>query len=76
MEDDLDFELDSLFLNERRCKSCGQIKTLIGDFYLTHKGTGNPSSAYSYECKKCTIERIIRKRKYKKIDKEDCYPDW
>jgi predicted nucleic acid-binding Zn ribbon protein len=75
MEEELDFEFDSLFLTERKCRICGEIKDLMDGFYLTHKKTGNAMSAYSYECKKCTIRRIIKKRKIKKDDEMN-YPDW
>ena len=62
MEFDEQLELDHLFLKERKCRSCGKIKDLITDFYLTRKNRRNPS-AYSYECKTCTIRRVINNRK-------------
>ena len=31
------FELEHLFLNERKCRSCGKTKNLLNDFYLTRK---------------------------------------
>jgi len=75
MEFDEQLELDHLLLKERTCRSCGKIKDLITDFYLTRKNRRNPS-AYSYECKICTIKRILKTRKNK--DKKICweYPDW
>ena len=54
MEFDEQLELDHLFLKERKCRKCGKIKDLMTDFYLTRKNRRNPS-AYSYECKVCTI---------------------
>jgi hypothetical protein len=76
MELDDQFELEHLYLTERKCRSCGQIKDLIDGFYLTRKGRGNLPSAYSYECKLCTIQRITegrRSRPHKYIWE---YPDW
>ena len=45
------------------------------DSFVTIKDRRN-TSAYSYECKLCTIKRILKTRKVKnkKIDWE--YPDW
>tara|TARA_B100000482_G_C12453335_1_gene237886 strand:+ start:58 stop:285 length:228 start_codon:yes stop_codon:yes gene_type:complete len=75
MEFDEQLELDHLLLKERKCRSCGKIKDLITDYYLTKKDRRN-QSAYSYECKICTIKRILKTRKNK--DKKICweYPDW
>jgi hypothetical protein len=74
IEDHLNF--DHLFLYERKCRSCGQIKNLISDFYRTRKDRGPVSSSFSYECKKCTKNRIVSSRK-KVIFKEKWeYPDW
>jgi len=70
------FELEHLFLTERKCRICGQTKDLIDGFYLTRRGRGDIPSAYSYECKICTIQRIKSSRKIKnKIEKWE-YPDW
>ena len=70
------FELEHLFLNERKCRSCGKTKNLLNDFYLTRKDRGTLPSAYSYECKECTKKRVIenRKKKDEKVSWE--YPDW
>lgn len=70
------FELEHLFLTERECRVCGAIKDLIDGFYLTRKGRGDIPSAYSYECKNCTVKRITRSRK--KITNITIweYPDW
>ena len=57
------FNLNHLFLNTRKCRSCGEIKNLIEGFYRTRKDKGQVVSSYSYECKRCTIDRIKRKRK-------------
>lgn len=70
------FELEHLFLTERICRICGQTKDLIDGFYLTRKGRGDIPSAYSYECKVCTVKRIKNNRKTKSIDNKWEYPDW
>ena len=49
---------------------------LIDGYYLTRKGRGDIPSAYSYECKICTIKRIVKKRKSNIKEKEWYYPDW
>ncbi len=67
------FSLEHLLFKERECRSCHKTKDLIDDFYLIRKQKkGNPS-AYSYECKMCTIQRVVNK---KKREKEEIYPDW
>lgn len=70
------FELEHLFLTERVCRICGQTKDLIDGFYLTRKSRGDIPSSYSYECKICTIKRIVKTRK--DINKQTYweYPDW
>jgi len=76
MDIDDQFELEHLFLTERKCRVCGQVKDLLDGFYLTRKGRGDIQSAYSYECKICTVERIKTSRKNKvKVYKWE-YPDW
>ena len=44
------------------------------DFYLTHKDRDFLPSAYSYECKECTIKRVTKSRKIDTGSWE--YPDW
>ncbi len=68
-------ELDHLLLKERKCRSCGKVKDLIEDFYLTRKDRTYPS-AYSYECKVCTRKRVIKSRKNKSVFIDWSYPDW
>ncbi len=71
------FEREYLFLTERTCRVCKETKDLIDGFYLTRKGRGNIPSAYSYECKVCTIKRITENRKIDpKISSKWEYPDW
>ncbi len=69
------FGLEHLLFRERTCRVCGRDKDLMNDFYLIRKNKrGNPSG-YSYECKLCTVERVVRNRKKKHII-EESYPDW
>ena len=75
MEFDELLELDHLLLKERKCRSCGKVKDLITDFYLTRKNRRN-TSAYSYECKVCTVRRIVETRKKIKPHADWDYPDW
>jgi hypothetical protein len=70
------FELEHLFLTERKCRVCKEIKDLIDGFYLTRKGRGDIPSAYSYECKNCTVKRITQSRKKIKNTSNWEYPDW
>ena len=69
------FSLDHLIFTERKCRSCGVTKELINDFYKTRKNRTTPS-AYSYECKDCTVKRILNSRKIKKPLSDYEYPDW
>ena len=73
MEFDTQIDLEHLLFSERKCRVCGQIKNLVEDYYLTRKHKGTTPSAYSYECKTCTIDRVKTKRKSNKLD---IYPDW
>ena len=76
MDIDDQFELEHLFLTERKCRVCGQTKDLIDGFYLTRKDRGTIPSAYSYECKVCTISRITVSRMTNRIFDKWEYPDW
>lgn len=76
MNIDDQFELEHLFLTERKCRVCGEVKDLIDGFYLTRKGRGSISSAYAYECKICTIKRITENRKKSLSRALWEYPDW
>jgi len=85
MEVDDQFELEHLYLTDRKCRNCGEIKDLISEFYRIRKNKYNLSS-YSYECKECTIKRVTENRKERrnKIDIlydpiyriKEVYPDW
>lgn len=76
MDIDDQFELEHLYLTERKCRVCKEIKDLIDGFYLTRSDRGHIPSAYSYECKVCTISRITVSRMTNKIFDRWEYPDW
>jgi len=72
-----ELELDNLLFKERRCRTCKTKKDLLNDFYLSRKNRKGFPSAYSYECKECTVNRIINSRKkYSQKSKDYQYPDW
>lgn len=75
---DLDDQINfgHLFLYERKCRSCGKTKNLIDQFYRTRKDRGAVSSSFSYECKDCTIKRIVKSRDKKTNVMIWEYPDW
>lgn len=76
MELDGQIKLGHLLLTDRKCRVCGEVKNLIDGFYRTRKDRGPVISSYSYECKECTIKRIVDARKnYDFLDKWE-YPDW
>ncbi len=70
------FEIEHLYLTDRKCRMCGKTKNLIDGFYRTRKNKYQPSS-YSYECKDCAKKRISRSRRErtKRLEGE-LYPDW
>jgi len=74
MDLDGQIKLGHLLLQDRKCRSCGQLKNLVESFYRTRKDRGPVASSYSYECKECTIRRIIE-TKNNRI-KDWGYPDW
>ena len=76
MELDNQIRLGHLLLNERKCRTCGEYKNLIDGFYRTHKERGAVASSYSYECKECTIKRVVVGRMSSKILDKWEYPDW
>lgn len=76
MDIDKQLKLGHLLLTDRKCRSCGELKNLVDEFYRTRKNRGPVASSYSYECKDCTIRRILKNRK-KQNDKFYWeYPDW
>ena len=77
------FDLEHLLFKQRTCRCCGRTKDLLNDYYLIRKGRSRLASSYSYECKLCTIERVVKTRKNKKKDRPRPlppyladYPDW
>lgn len=74
MDLDDEFVLNHLLLQERKCRSCGEIKNLLTDFYRTRRNR-TTASAYSYECKDCTKQRVMKSRITKPKD-TSTYPDW
>jgi hypothetical protein len=80
MDLDKQIKLGHLLLTDRQCRTCMEVKNLIGDFYRTRKDRGPVSSSYSYECKDCTKSRIKNtKRQNKRLKKPEIdseYPDW
>ena len=69
------FKLDHLLLKERKCRTCHHTKNLLDDFYLIRRTRGDLPSSYSYECKECTIDRVMKSRKTDRPTGND-YPDW
>ena len=76
MEFDDQLKLGHLLLNERTCRVCGEEKNLIDGFYRTRKNRGATASSYAYECKVCTVRRIVDTRKKGLPFPEWTYPDW
>ena len=74
MDLDGQIKLGHLLLQDRTCRRCGLSKNLIDGFYRTRKDRGAVVSSYSYECKDCTIKRILMNKK--PIIREWEYPDW
>jgi len=75
MDIDGQLKLGHLLLNDRKCRTCGEIKNLVDEFYRTRKNRGAVPSSYSYECKICTVKRILESKKKDKIV-DIYYPDW
>ena len=76
MDLDKPLKLGHLLLNDRKCRVCGETKNLIEGYYRTRKDRGAVASSYSYECKECTIKRIIDNRKKQTPFLDWDYPDW
>ena len=76
MDLDGQIKLGHLLLNDRKCRVCGEVKNLIDGFYRTRKDRGPVASSYSYECKECTINRIVESRKNNTPFVYLSYPDW
>ena len=76
MELDKQIKLGHLLLTDRKCRVCDETKDLTDGFYRTRKDRGPVASSYSYECKDCTVRRIIDSRKNKTLSIDWHYPDW
>ena len=76
MDIDGQIKLGHLLLNDRKCRVCGEVKNLIEGFYRTRKDRGQVPSSYSYECKECTIKRVIVSRMSTRVLDRWEYPDW
>jgi hypothetical protein len=76
MDLDGQIRLGHLLLNDRKCRVCGEVKNLIDSFYRTRKDRGPVPSSYSYECKECTIKRIVTSRMTTRVLDKWEYPDW
>ena len=76
MDFDNQLKLGHLLLVYRKCRTCGEIKNLIDGFYRTRKDRGAVSSSYSYECKDCTIKRVVVNRIQTAVFDKWEYPDW
>lgn len=76
MDLDDQIELEHLLFFDRKCRVCGKVKSLMDDFYLTRKNKSTFTSAYSYECKECTVKRITETRRLKINSVKWEYPDW
>ena len=74
MDLDEQLKLAHLLLEERTCRVRGERKNLLQSYYRVHKNVKLISS-YSYECKECTIKRIVKTRKQSPPIVEG-YPDW
>jgi len=76
MELDGQIRLGHLLLSDRKCRICGETKNLIESFYRTRKDRGPVASSYSYECKECTIKRVVLTRMQIAVFDKWEYPDW
>ena len=76
MDLDKQIKLGHLLLADRQCRVCGEMKNLIDGFYRTRKDRGPVASSYSYECKDCSIKRIVVGRMTSKVSDKWEYPDW
>ena len=52
MDIDGQIKLGHLLLQDRKCRTCGEVKNLVESFYRTRKNRGAVASSYSYECKR------------------------
>lgn len=76
MEIDKQINLGHLLLVDRKCRVCKETKNLIDSFYRTRKDRGAVASSYSYECKECTVKRVVGTRAISNNINLWEYPDW
>ena len=76
MEFDKQIKLGHLLLTDRKCRVCGETKNLVESFYRTRKDRGAVASSFSYECKECTIIRVVASKMADRILDRWEYPDW
>ena len=76
MEFDKQIKLGHLLLTDRKCRVCGEEKNLLEGFYRTRKNRGPVASSYSYECKECTIMRVVTSKRTSRVSDRWEYPDW
>ena len=76
MDLDGQIRLGHLLLNDRKCRVCGEMKNLIDGFYRTRKDRGPVASSYSYECKECSVKRVVAGRMTSRVLDRWEYPDW
>ena len=75
MDIDSQVQTEHLIFETRVCRKCGEEKSLLDDYYRSRKDPSKASS-YAYECKDCTIQRILKARKKKDPFSDWKYPDW
>jgi hypothetical protein len=54
----------------------GKLKILLMDFTEQEKIEDPVASSYSYECKECTIKRVVKNRIVSNVLNKWSYPDW
>ena len=76
MDLDNQIKFGHLLLTDRECRVCCEVKNLIDGFYRTRKDRGPVASSFSYECKECTVKRVIGSKKIQSHNIKWEYPDW
>ena len=76
MDLDKQIKLGHLLLTDRECRVCCEVKNLIDGFYRTRKDRGPVASSFSYECKECTVRRVMESKKRPQFSNKWQYPDW
>ena len=76
MDLDKQIKFGHLLFTDRECRVCCEVKNLIDGFYRTRKDRGPVASSFSYECKECTVKRVIESKKIQSNNIKSEYPDW